>query len=120
MTMSTANRRLFSALLITLFVSYYLNITLFPHSHHMGGVVIIHSHFYNGTTPAGDPAHSHTRSYLIIISDLSLFLTTMIILGNLVVALKPAVPFHSLSLVVKQTISFTARVFQPRAPPVLI
>ena len=118
--MSTANRRLFSLLLVTLFVFYYVNITLFPHSHHMGGVVIVHSHIYFGHTATDEPDHSHTRSHLIIISDLSLFLTTAIILTDLVTALKPAIPFHYSSLVVKLTISFAARVYQPRAPPVRI
>ena len=44
---------LLSFLLLTLFVTYQVSITMFTHVHYVNGVMIAHSHPYKGT-------HSHT------------------------------------------------------------
>ena len=45
---------LLSFLLLTLFVTYQVSITMFTHVHYVNGVMIAHSHPYKGT-------HSHTE-----------------------------------------------------------
>ena len=52
---------LLSFLLLTLFVTYQVSITMFTHVHYVNGVMIAHSHPYKGT-------HSHTASNIIVIA----------------------------------------------------
>lgn len=69
-------RKYLSTFLLVLFSLYYVNITFFPHSHVIGNAVITHSHFYGGgITATSQPSHSHSNSELVIIQQLSLFLT---------------------------------------------
>ena len=84
----------------------------------VGGVVIVHSHVYAGVTADGEPRHSHTRTWLLIISDLSLFLTTALILASLSTGIIPSASYRYSILSVKQTLRLERQLFQPRAPPV--
>ena len=57
---------LLSFLLLTLFVTYQVSITMFTHVHYVNGVMIAHSHPYKGT-------HSHTASNIIVIAHFASF-----------------------------------------------
>ena len=57
---------LLSFLLLTLFVTYQVSITMFTHVHYVNGVMIAHSHPYKGT-------HSHTASNIIVIAHFAAF-----------------------------------------------
>ena len=57
---------LLSFLLLTLFVTYQVSITMFTHVHDVNGVMIAHSHPYKGT-------HSHTASNIIVIAHFASF-----------------------------------------------
>ena len=59
---------LLSFLLLTLFVTYQVSITMFTHVHYVNGVMIAHSHPYKGT-------HSHTASNIIVIAHFLVHLT---------------------------------------------
>ena len=57
---------------VVLFMSYYANVTLFSHIHHMRGVTIIHSHIHaesHHNTQSGD----HTECNFTLIAQLSQF-----------------------------------------------
>ncbi len=52
-------------LLLTLFLTYQVSITLFTHVHIVNGVMIVHSH------PSSEKHHTHTTGQVISIADLS-------------------------------------------------
>lgn len=66
--------RIISALLLTLFVGYVANTTLFVHSHIIDGRLITHSHPYRGT--ADNPGHGHSQAQSQTIAQLSQLLAT--------------------------------------------
>lgn len=59
-------RTFISILLLSLFATYQINISLFIHSHIIEGVKTIHSHPYNAP-------HSHSTAELVLIGQLSNF-----------------------------------------------
>ncbi len=116
--MTARRRNIVSWLLVLLFAFYYVNITFFPHSHRVGDVVIIHSHFYGGIITTSMPEHSHGHSEIIIINYLSLFLTAAIVFPIALVCLLAAKRFYFPVLAEKRTIGHYQLILQPRAPPV--
>ncbi len=62
-----------------LFIGYFVNITLFTHSHFINNISISHSHVHFKQTDAhGIPVkHTHTDKELILIQSISHFLTAM-------------------------------------------
>lgn len=58
--------------LLMIFSLYVSSITFFTHSHIVGGVTIVHSHFYTANDD-GTPAHEHTGSQIQLIQTLSTF-----------------------------------------------
>jgi hypothetical protein len=67
-------------LLLLLFLGYYGSITLFPHSHIVNGVTIVHSHPYNPVKGSGSSNPEHTGKELMLIQLLSeLFVTAVTI-----------------------------------------
>ena len=52
-------------LLLALFLTYQVSITLFTHVHIVNGVMIVHSH------PSSDKHHTHTTGQVISIAHLS-------------------------------------------------
>ena len=63
-------------LLLLLFLGYYGGITLFPHSHVINGITIIHSHPYKSDKSSNSPALPHTGKELLVIQLLSELITT--------------------------------------------
>ena len=64
-------RQIISTFLLVLFVTYYVDISFFEHTHIINGVTIVHSHFHNSAhekTPTG--GHTTTEITLIAISSL--------------------------------------------------
>ncbi len=60
--------RTYSAyLLLILFGCYYSSISLFSHTHIVGGVSVVHSHL------GGDSDHSHSETQYVVIDLLSQF-----------------------------------------------
>ena len=64
--MGYIKRVLLSFLLLTLFVTYQLSITMFNHVHYVNGVMIENSHTYQGT-------HSHSTSNIVVIAHFATF-----------------------------------------------
>lgn len=58
--------------LLMIFSLYTCSITFFTHSHIIGGVTIVHSHFY-GTDENGQPTHEHTGAEIQLIQNLSTY-----------------------------------------------
>ncbi|MDE6799092.1 hypothetical protein [Bacteroides caecimuris] len=56
-------------LLLTLFLTYQVSITLFTHVHIVNGVMIVHSH------PSSGKHHTHTTGQVISIAHLSVIQT---------------------------------------------
>ena len=52
-------------MLLTLFVTYQVSITMFAHIHYVNGVMIVHSH------PSTDNEHTHTESQILTLSQVS-------------------------------------------------
>ena len=62
-------------LLLILFLGYFGSITLFPHSHVVNGVTIVHSHPYKLVKGSGSPNLQHTDKAFLLIQLLSEFIT---------------------------------------------
>ena len=58
---------------LLLFMSYYISITMFYHSHNVNGQIITHSHLYNHDKTNKNPyeSHSHTSSQYNVIQHLN-------------------------------------------------
>lgn len=63
---------LLKIILLMIFSLYTCSITFFTHSHIIGGVTIVHSHFY-GTDENGKPTHEHTGAEIQLIQNLSTY-----------------------------------------------
>lgn len=64
--------------LLALFLSYYGNITFFPHYHIVDGIRIVHSHFHK-TTTNHQPQHSHSGNEIKLIAHLNYFFTLLLL-----------------------------------------
>jgi len=120
MRMVDSKRKILASSLLVLFVVYYVNITFFPHSHQVGDFIIIHSHYYSGTTTTSQPVHSHTAAGFALINGISLFLSLAVILPILLVALNEAIHNLYVILTIARPVQEHFRILLPRAPPVLI
>lgn len=69
-----------------LFSFYTCSITFFTHTHIIGGVTIVHSHFYK-TDAEGNPTHEHTGAEIQLIHTLSSFYTFGFIVLFILIAL---------------------------------
>lgn len=70
------NRQLYiPLLLLTLFVSYQLGITMFSHVHYVNGVMIVHSH------PSSDN-HNHTEGQILTLTQVSHYVGTQPVLAE--------------------------------------
>ena len=65
-------KRIISACLLALFVSYVANTTLFIHTHIVDGQLVTHSHPYRGAPD--NPGHGHSSAQFQTIVQLSLLL----------------------------------------------
>ena len=63
--MQKKSRIITSLLLLTLFVAYQVNITMFAHVHYVNGVMLVHSH------PSADSQHTHTESQILTLAHVS-------------------------------------------------
>ena len=63
--MQNKSRIITSLLLLTLFVAYQVNITMFAHVHYVNGVMLVHSH------PSADSQHTHTESQILTLAHVS-------------------------------------------------
>lgn len=70
--MKTLRHPIFKALLIALFVSYYVGLVAFLHVHRLNGSVVVHSHPYV-PAPNGQAGHSHSASAFETIGLLDCF-----------------------------------------------
>ncbi|MFA6126498.1 MAG: hypothetical protein WC699_04265 [Bacteroidales bacterium] len=114
-------RKYLSTLLLVLFSFYYVNITFFPHSHVVGNMVITHSHFYGGTiTTTSQPTHTHSSSTLVIIQELSLFLTVAAAIAFFQFALKTGGAHFYAVLAPSCRNQSQEPIIQLRAPPVIL
>lgn len=64
--MRQVRRSVISLLLLNLFATYVVSITMFTHMHYVNGVMVVHSHLYKGS-------HSHTESNILIIAHFASF-----------------------------------------------
>lgn len=67
--MKITRKSILPLLLLVIFAVYQFGITAFTHAHYVNGVMIVHSH------PFKDGHHKHTKSQLVVIAQLSSFLT---------------------------------------------
>lgn len=67
--MRVKRRILVPILLLALFTAYQVSITMFTHVHYVNGVMIVHSH------PSSNKHHTHTKSELVVIHNLSIIHT---------------------------------------------
>ncbi len=102
-----------------LFIGYYSSITFFPHSHNFNGVTIVHSHPFRIADKNDSPKSSHTNSELVIIQNLSEFVTPALLTFLIAIAFR-FVTYQLLvfSLCEVYTEPFNNRGNSLRAPPV--
>lgn len=67
--MKITRKSILPLLLLLLFAAYQTGITAFTHAHYVNGVMIVHSH------PFKDGHHHHTKSQLVVITQLSSYHT---------------------------------------------
>lgn len=66
-------------MLLTLFVTYQVSITMFAHVHYVNGVMIVHSH------PSANQEHTHSEAQILTLAQMSDWLGTepdFVILGE--------------------------------------
>ena len=61
-------RKILCAVFLTLFVGMFLSNTIFPHSHTVRGIIIVHSHPYNPFSPE---KHQHNDDEINLIAYLA-------------------------------------------------
>lgn len=109
---------LLKIVLLTIFSLYTCSITFFTHTHIIGGVTIVHSHFY-GTDEEGKPTHEHTGAEIQLIQYLSTYYIFGAIALTILIGL---VTNGSITLYINRDCSFTRLLHQTllrlRAPPV--
>jgi len=74
-------RKISGAILLALFVGYFVGITFFPHKHIVNGVTIVHSHPFSA-----NEQHSHGANMLQVLQQISQFLTKTLLSGIFIVA----------------------------------
>lgn len=67
-------------LLLLLFAGYWGSITLFPHTHIVDGVSIVHSHAHNPFGKEDSSTHTHTKTAFILITQISQIATIVFFL----------------------------------------
>lgn len=75
-------------ILFVLFIGYYGSITLFPHSHIVDGVTIVHSHPYKTDKSSVPFKLPHTGKEIMLIQTLSGFVTAAFVIWFLALILK--------------------------------
>ncbi len=89
------------------------------HTHIIGGVTIVHSHWYSADTE-GNPTHEHTSAEIQLIQFLSTYFSLSNVLFAVIIGITAAVVAPLLSRLVY---SFKKELFTShlrlRAPPVL-
>lgn len=73
-------KKIISYFLILLFLGYYINVSLFQHTHIVNGVTVVHSHIFDFTTDTSDGHnHKHNESELRLIQLLSNFAVVLLL-----------------------------------------
>lgn len=80
--------KLFRLLLLVLFLGYYSGITLFPHTHVINGITIIHSHPFNSGGGNNSSNLPHSGKELQLIHHLSEFLSTAVSISFIALIIK--------------------------------
>lgn len=80
--------KLFRLLLLVLFLGYYSGITLFPHTHIINGIAIVHSHPFNSGRGNNPSNLLHSGKELQLIHHLSEFFSTAASISFIVLIIK--------------------------------
>lgn len=75
--MSKSRYILIPLMLLTLFVTYQVSITMFAHMHYVNGVMIVHSH------PSADNEHTHTDGQILTLAQMAGWMSTEPVFGML-------------------------------------
>lgn len=104
-----------TTLVILLFVGYYVNCTMFWHSHIINGVLITHSHFYGVEhTASEDGGHSMLQIHAIeMLTNITAVGTTILAVAGAVMILEAVIREPQFTSPIHITISHKAL----RAPP---
>lgn len=109
-------RKLLGFILLTGFLGQFLGTSIFPHTHVMKGLVIVHSHFYNIFEKGH---HQHSKGETIHIDHISHAVFTAPAIYTPVVP-----PVHALDIPIKKELTHTdvhiLIHFLLRAPPVFL
>lgn len=104
-------RKIVGALsLLILFVAYQASITAFTHVHYINGVLITHSHPFNG-------AHSHTKSEILVIDRLATFQVPDLHPSEELLPMRPLLAIIDNEPVMHQAQLEWSHVYSLRAPP---
>jgi len=75
-------RKSIGIILLMLLIGYYGSITLFPHSHRINGISIVHSHPYKSGSGTESQSPLHSTKELQIIQLLTFLFTSVIFLSH--------------------------------------
>lgn len=101
-------------MLLFLFMGFWCNTTLFPHTHTIDGRILLHSHIFFGTS---GHEHQHTVQQFQLIAQLSLLVATAVTFFSFLLKLfgKPFVFWVQKTSARRNR---SVRIFSLRAPPV--
>lgn len=107
-----------ATLLLAIFTTYFVNVTLFVHYHIVDGVTIVHSHFSTEEHQQNPTSDAHSENQLTLISVLSNFVAEF--QEGLDTPLAKATEHHPIFVDVEITLSESDSYALPqlRAPPV--
>lgn len=104
---------LLSLLLLTLFTTYQVSITMFTHVHYVNGVMIAHSHPNNGK-------HSHTKTSIVVIDRMAAFHSLDVTASVTITVERPLLYVLSAQTIAASAIGTHLHVLSLRAPPEII
>ncbi len=112
--MKKQKRNIGGWLLLLLFWGYWTSTTLFPHTHMIGGHVLVHSHIFFGTSGSD---HQHTAQQFQLIAQLSMLVATALTFFLFLQELLGK-SFVFLEQKTSARCDRAVRIFRLRAPPV--
>lgn len=114
------NVRFIASILLAIISLYYVNSTMFSHTHEIEGATIVHSHFYGGDHASDEEGGcKHTESELTLIQHLS----NIILLKSESIHIVEVISAECRALYIPKSIEVATLDIigqsSPRAPPIV-
>lgn len=120
--MSALNKKIYlTSLLLFIYIGYYGTVSLFVHSHVYNGVVYLHSHPYDRSTPGEDrlpiESHHHTAGTFFTLNQISAVVSSSTKFISTLEILLPSFKLFFNESSIINIIGSTNYILHLRAPP---